>query len=86
MNKGNINVAVVKFFTFLLSTIITIFLLENAGVDVSKGNIISFSNFSFSVFLLWVICLYSFEKAINKIRNFVTSVFFKQTTSGGKKT
>jgi len=86
MNNENLNVAVVKFFTFLLSTIITIFLLKNAGVDVSNANVISFSNFSFSVFLLWVVCLYSFEKAINKIRNFVILMFFKQTISSGKKT
>jgi hypothetical protein len=86
MNKEKLYVVLGKAFTFFFATMLTILLLDNAGVDISKANILSFSDFSFAVILLWGVCLYSFENVIDKIRIFVISMFFKQEVSSNKKT
>ena len=58
-----------RFLKYLISISLSIALLELSGVDATKANVFSFDKFSFSVFILLSICLYSFDNILKSIVN-----------------
>jgi hypothetical protein len=77
MNKGKFKSLMLKALSSFISAILTVLLLENAGVE----NPLSIRDFSFSSFLLWVICFYTFEKLISKISVFISSILSNDATA-----
>jgi hypothetical protein len=71
MDKGKFNLAELRCFTSFISVFLTFFLLDTAGVE----HLPSFSEFSFSAFILWIIFFHSFEKLTYKISVFTISIF-----------
>ena len=78
MSKGKLKLLALKVFTSFISVILTLFLLESAGVEYFH----SISDFSISVFILWAICFHSFEKLIYKISTFIIPSFSNKETVG----
>ena len=77
MNKGKFKSLMLKALSSFISAILTVLLLENAGAE----NPLSIRDFSFSSFLLWIICFYTFEKLISKISVFISSILSDDATA-----
>ncbi len=77
MNKGKFKSLMLKALSSFISAMLTILLLENAGVE----NPLSIRDFSFSSFLLWVICFYTFEQLISKISVCISLILSNDATA-----
>ena len=70
MNKNkNYSFAFIKFF---ISVFLSVVLLESAGVDATKANILAFEKFSFSVLILMDCALYVFDKIVECIKDMMS--------------
>ena len=63
-----------KFVIFILSVLLSGFILKFAGLDPSQANIIKLSNFSFPIFIVFGICV---SWTYNSI-HFLTERFYQK--------
>jgi len=77
------NKKVTKILGLVFSIVFSFVLLESSGVDVAKANILKYDDFSFTVFILLVICMQFFDKLTVKSID-LASIFFSGKTSSSK--